>query len=230
MIRYSFNVVAPTICNSPRAKAGFKILPASILPSPAAPAPTISWTSSMKRMIFSAWRISSISFCIRSSNCPRIPVPCTREATSKRMTSLSINFWGTSPSTIFWAKPSTTAVLPTPGSPIRTGLFFVRRFNISITRWISSSRPTTGSIFPSRANPVILIPYSPNSPPPFPRGGWLLIPFPPPNWVGGVWSAAPCRCCICCDIERNRSSKLPKPKGSFPAICGAPPAWFFNFW
>ncbi len=34
---------------------------------------------------------------------------------------------GTSPATIRWARPSTIAVLPTPGSPISTGLFFVRR-------------------------------------------------------------------------------------------------------
>src|SRR5437867_579050 len=32
------------------------------------------------------------------------------------------------------ANPSTIAVLPTPGSPIRTGLFFLRRDRISITR------------------------------------------------------------------------------------------------
>ena len=34
---------------------------------------------------------------------------------------------GTSPLTMRWARPSTIAVLPTPGSPIRTGLFLVRR-------------------------------------------------------------------------------------------------------
>ena len=34
---------------------------------------------------------------------------------------------GTSPATMRWASPSTTAVLPTPGSPMSTGLFFVRR-------------------------------------------------------------------------------------------------------
>ena len=34
---------------------------------------------------------------------------------------------GTSCRTIRWASPSTTAVLPTPGSPISTGLFLVRR-------------------------------------------------------------------------------------------------------
>ena len=32
-----------------------------------------------------------------------------------------------SPEAILRASPSTTAVLPTPGSPMRTGLFFVRR-------------------------------------------------------------------------------------------------------
>ena len=34
---------------------------------------------------------------------------------------------GTSPATMRCARPSTIAVLPTPGSPISTGLFFVRR-------------------------------------------------------------------------------------------------------
>ena len=50
------------------------------------------------------------------------------------------------------ARPSTTAVLPTPGSPINTGLFFVRRDRICITRSISVCRPTTGSSFPSAAS------------------------------------------------------------------------------
>src|SRR5207248_11271330 len=47
------------------------------------------------------------------------------------------------------ARPSTTAVLPTPGSPISTGLFFVRRDRICISRSISVWRPTTGSSLPS---------------------------------------------------------------------------------
>ena len=46
------------------------------------------------------------------------------------------------------------AVLPTPGSPTRTGLFLVRRERIWITRRISSSRPMTGSSFPARASSV----------------------------------------------------------------------------
>ena len=181
MIRYSLRVVAPTSWSSPRARAGLRIFPASILPSPAEPAPTISWISSIKRMISLRLRISSMSFCIRSSNCPRIPVPWTRLTTSSRMTSFPCSFWGTSLSTIFCAKPSTTAVLPTPGSPIRTGLFLVRRLRISITRRISSSRPITGSISPRRAISVTLIPNS--SKRPFGLleddwGRWLLEPGP----------------------------------------------------
>ena len=52
---------------------------------------------------------------------------------------------GTSEFTILIARPSATAVLPTPGSPIRTGLFFVRLARICITLSISFSLPTTGS-------------------------------------------------------------------------------------
>jgi hypothetical protein len=58
---------------------------------------------------------------------------------------------GTSPLTMRSASPSAIAVLPTPGSPIRTGLFLVRRARIWIVRRISSSRPITGSSLPSRA-------------------------------------------------------------------------------
>ena len=46
------------------------------------------------------------------------------------------------------------AVLPTPGSPISTGLFFVRRESTWITRRISSSRPITGSSLPASAASV----------------------------------------------------------------------------
>ncbi len=44
--------------------------------------------------------------------------------------------------------PSAIAVLPTPGSPTKIGLFLVRRLKICKTLRISSSRPTTGSTFP----------------------------------------------------------------------------------
>ncbi len=52
------------------------------------------------------------------------------------------------------ASPSTMAVLPTPGSPISTGLFLVRRCRTWIVRRISSSRPMTGSSLPCAARAV----------------------------------------------------------------------------
>ena len=50
---------------------------------------------------------------------------------------LALDLSGTSPATIRCARPSTIAVLPTPGSPISAGLFLVRRERIWITRSIS---------------------------------------------------------------------------------------------
>ena len=67
---------------------------------------------------------------------------------------LSCRLSGTSPLTMRSASPSAIAVLPTPGSPISTGLFFVRRLSTCMVRRISSSRPMIGSILPSRAASV----------------------------------------------------------------------------
>ena len=64
---------------------------------------------------------------------------------------LSTSSSGTSPAAILSARPSAMAVLPTPGSPMSTGLFFVRRVKMRSARAISSSRPITGSSLPSRA-------------------------------------------------------------------------------
>ena len=66
---------------------------------------------------------------------------------------------GTSPDTIRRASPSTMAVLPVPGSPMRTGLFFVRRESTCMIRRISLSRPMTGTILPRRAASVRSRPY-----------------------------------------------------------------------
>ena len=55
------------------------------------------------------------------------------------------NFLGTLPSSILLTNSSTIAVFPTPASPIKTGLFFVLRNNISINLLTSSSLPITGS-------------------------------------------------------------------------------------
>ena len=63
----------------------------------------------------------------RSSKSPRYLAPASKAAISSDSTFLPLSESGTSPLTIRCAKPSTMAVLPTPGSPINTGLFLVRR-------------------------------------------------------------------------------------------------------
>ena len=153
-LRYSSKVVAPIARSSPRAKAGFKRLEASIAPS-LAPAPTRVCSSSIKRMILpSAFCTSEITALRRSSNSPRNLAPATKAPRSSDKSFFPRRLSGTSPDTIRRASPSTIAVLPTPGSPINTGLFLVRRDSTCITRRISSSRPITGSIFSSRASSV----------------------------------------------------------------------------
>ncbi len=70
---------------------------------------------------------------------------------SSENTVASASTSGTLPSLILRASPSAIAVLPTPGSPTRSGLFFCRRQSTWMVRWTSLSRPISGSILPSRA-------------------------------------------------------------------------------
>ena len=125
-LRYSSRVVAPIHCNSPRANAGLRMFAASIAPS-AAPAPIRVCTSSITKITLPAERISSMIFFRRSSNSPRYLVPATSKPISRVTTRFSSRMSGISLLAIRDAKPSAIAVLPTPGSPIKTGLFLVRR-------------------------------------------------------------------------------------------------------
>ena len=148
---YSSSVVAPMQCSSPRASAGLSRLEASIAPS-ALPAPTSVCISSMNRMMPPSDDVTSLSTALsRSSNSPRYFAPAISAPMSSASSFLSSRLSGTSPLTMRSARPSTIAVLPTPGSPISTGLFLVRRDSTWMVRRISSSRPITGSSLPSRA-------------------------------------------------------------------------------
>ena len=159
-LRYSFKVVAPMQCSSPRASIGFKMLAASKDESPPAPAPINVWISSMNRMIFpSLLATSFLTAFNRSSNSPRYFAPAIKEPTSSSKIVLSFKVSGTSPLKIRQARPSTTAVFPTPGSPIRTGLFLLLRERISLMRRISLSRPMTGSILPAATSLTRSRPY-----------------------------------------------------------------------
>ena len=91
---------------------------------------------------------------------------------------LSLRPSGTSPRTMRCARPSTMAVLPTPGSPISTGLFLVRRDSTWITRRTSSSRPITGSSLPLRASSVRSRPYF-SSASYLPSGFWSVTRWLP---------------------------------------------------
>ncbi len=94
---------------------------------------------------------ASMTFFSRCSNSPFTPAPaCSRPRSRVRRVTVFRDS-GTLPSAIRNARPSTSAVFPTPGSPTRIGLFLRRRERMSTIWRISVSRPNTGSIFPSFA-------------------------------------------------------------------------------
>ncbi|OQC09023.1 MAG: hypothetical protein BWX79_01537 [Alphaproteobacteria bacterium ADurb.Bin100] len=97
---------------------------------------------------------------------------------SRLSTRLPLSESGTSPATMRCARPSTMAVLPTPGSPISTGLFLVRRCSTWMARRISSSRPITGSSLPMRARSVRSMVYLVRASR-WPSASALLTPCPP---------------------------------------------------
>ncbi len=83
---------------------------------------------------------------LRTSSNTALSAPQTRRGTFAPATSAPISSEkmvvsfrpsGTSPRTIRWARPSAMAVLPTPGSPMSTGLFFVLRDRMRMTLRIS---------------------------------------------------------------------------------------------
>ena len=131
---------------SPLARIGFRIFAASIDPSEA-PAPRTMWNSSINRITSSLLPISSKSFLSLSSKSPLYLLPAIMLARSRLRILLSLIIFGTSPATILWASPSAMAVLPTPGAPIRIGLFFLLLIRICTSLSISVSLPMTGSIF-----------------------------------------------------------------------------------
>ena len=156
--RYSSSVVAPMSLSWLRARAGLRIFAASMLPS-AEPAPDSKCNSSINRITESSPVASSIIPLMRSSNSPRNFVPATTELRSTWKIRLPISLSGTSFFATRIASPSTIAVLPTPASPIKTGLDFVRRQSTVTARSISCSRPITVSRRPSFASVVKSVPY-----------------------------------------------------------------------
>ncbi len=95
-----------------------------------------------------------MTFFSRFSNSPLTPAPACSSPRSRQSSRTLWSASGTLPSTMRRARPSTTAVLPTPGSPTTIGLFLRRRVRMSMIMRISSLRPSTGSISPAAARSV----------------------------------------------------------------------------
>ncbi|AGQ50718.1 hypothetical protein MHL_2875 [Mesomycoplasma hyopneumoniae 7422] len=132
----------------------------SIESVPEDPVPIRRWISSIKIITWSEFcSISCKIALIRFSNSPLKEAPARIKVRSNSKICLFFKLSGTWFAIIFRAIPSTIAVLPTPGSPTRTGLFFVFRDKILIILLISSSRPITGSILFSFANFVKFLAY-----------------------------------------------------------------------
>ena len=131
-------------CSFPRANAGLRILAISKDPS-LEPVPIIVCISSINNIILECSSISFIKFFILSSNSPLNFVPDNKEDKSRdNKVNISIPS-GTCFSMILLLIPSAIAVLPTPGSPIKIGLFFVLLDKICIALLISASLPIMGS-------------------------------------------------------------------------------------
>ncbi len=115
------------------------------------------------------------------------------------------------------------AVLPTPGSPIRTGLFFVRRCSTWMVRRISSSRPITGSSFPAAARAVRSTVY-------FSRA-WRLSSalgsetFSPPRTSSMAFSSAPRAAPASFRILASPRSSKAASTNSSPAMYWSPRCW-----
>ncbi len=153
---YSAQVVAAIVRSSPRARAGLRRLAASFWPA-WPPAPIMVCASSMKRTIGTGEALTSEITCLsRFSNSPLTPAPAWRRARSRVRIETFLSTGGTSPFAIRTASPSTTAVLPTPASPVRIGLFCRRRIRMLTICRTSASRPITASISPFLARSVRL--------------------------------------------------------------------------
>ena len=159
--RYSSSVVAPTMRSSPRASIGLSMLPASIARVAGRAGADHGVQLVDERDDLAVAGLDLVQHGLE----PLLELAAVLRAGDHRSrgrarpAACRAATPGTSPATIRWARPSTTAVLPTPGSPISTGLFLVRRDSTWTTRRISASRPITGSSLPSRARAVRSTPY-----------------------------------------------------------------------
>ena len=120
--------------SSPPVRSGFIIVARSMVPPVTAPAPTVEWISSMKRIARGRADSALMTALNRSSKSPRNRVPASSAPVSSAKISTSFSVSATSSPSSRVARPSAMAVLPTPASPTNTGLFLRRRDRTSIVR------------------------------------------------------------------------------------------------
>ena len=145
---YSAQVVAAMVRSSPRARAGLSRLAAS--PWPGLPAGADHGVGLVdeqddrlrRGLDLVDHRLEAVLELALDAG------PGLQQAQVERADGDVAQRGGTSPAAMRRAKPSTTAVLPTPASPVRIGLFCRRRVRMSMIWRISASRPSTGSISP----------------------------------------------------------------------------------
>ena len=92
-------------------------------PPEVAPAPTMVWISSMNSTACGTFSRSAMTAFRRASKSPRNRVPASSDPMSRAKMRSSAKAGGASPSSTRRARPSAIAVLPTPASPTRIGLF-----------------------------------------------------------------------------------------------------------
>ena len=146
-------VVAPMQCSSPRASAGFSMLPASMAPS-ALPAPTIVCSSSMKRMMRPSGhvlqhRLQTLLELATILLAPAAARPCRAPAPS-----LPFSVSGTSSLTIRCARPSTMASCRRPARRSAPGCSWCDAagsgwradFVVTADHWIEFAQPRARSV------------------------------------------------------------------------------------
>ena len=114
------------------------------------------WISSINKTAFLSSSNSFNKVLKRFSKSPLYLVPARSAPISKENIVASARNSGTFSLTIKTAKPSAIAVLPTPASPTKSGLFFLRRLNTWSALSSSLSRPIRVSILPLIASSLRL--------------------------------------------------------------------------
>ena len=145
-------VVEPMTRSWPVVRIGLISVARSIVPPVVAPAPTVEWISSMKRIGFGRFASAAITALKRSSKSPRKRVPASSAPVSSEKTSAPCEHVRHVVAAAA-ARPALRRARSCrrPASPTKTGLFLRRRHRISIVRCSSSARPISGSSSPARA-------------------------------------------------------------------------------